>query len=285
MGRYARVLVAFDGSISSRNALQQAFKLIGPDGCSIIVVSVAPPHRGVRDLVVEGDVVSSLRQPCEEALREAERIAEESRVRIRSVCEQGQPYARIVDLADAEDCDLIVMGRRGLRRLERVFVGSVTARVIGHTQRDVLVVPRGAVLGWNRLLLATDGSRYSATATAKAIDLAREYGGELVVACAVDLPAELYAEAPKFFEEQVGKARETSEAVTRQAEAAGVRAETHVGECEADTAIVTLAKDRKADLIVMGTHGRTGLRRLLMGSVTEKVIGAAACPVLVVRSH
>ena len=72
--------------------------------------------------------------------------------------------------------------------------------------------------------------------------------------------------------------------VKKQAEAAGVKAETFVGEAEAYEAITKLAKEQKADMIVLGSHGRTGLRRLLMGSVAEKVIGYAPCPVLVVKS-
>ncbi len=68
------------------------------------------------------------------------------------------------------------------------------------------------------------------------------------------------------------------------AEAAGVRVESFVGEAESWEAIINLSKDQSIDVIVMGSHGRTGLRRLLMGSVTEKVIGHASCPVLVVKS-
>jgi nucleotide-binding universal stress UspA family protein len=57
-----------------------------------------------------------------------------------------------------------------------------------------------------------------------------------------------------------------------------------VGEAEAWEAVVKLAQDQEVNMIVVGSHGRTGLRRLLMGSVTEKVIGHAPCPVLVVKS-
>jgi nucleotide-binding universal stress UspA family protein len=82
----------------------------------------------------------------------------------------------------------------------------------------------------------------------------------------------------------IKKAKEYTAAVRKVAEAEGVKAESYVGEAEADEAIVKLAKEQGADLIVVGSHGRTGLRRLLMGSVTEKVIGTAPCPVLVVKS-
>ena len=168
--------------------------------------------------------------------------------------------------------------------MARALVGSVTARVIGHTQRDVLVVPAGSTLGWNRILTATDGSRFSAVATDKAISFAQAYGGTLAVLSVVDVPPELYAEAPRAVEDLIKKARGYTAAVRKQAEAAGVAVETFVGEAEADEAILKLAGEQKANMIIVGSHGRTGLRRLLMGSVTEKVIGNSTCPVLVVKS-
>jgi nucleotide-binding universal stress UspA family protein len=160
----------------------------------------------------------------------------------------------------------------------------VTARVIGHTQRDVLVVPNGTTVGWKTIVLATDGSKYSTTATERAIAFAKSYGGELKVISVVDVPSEFYAEAPQAVEALVRKAKGFVADVKKQAESAGVRAETFVGEAEAYQAINNLAQEQKANMIVLGSHGRTGLRRLLMGSVTEAVIGHAPCPVLVVKS-
>ncbi len=284
MGKYKKILVAFDGSESSKNALHQAFTLANDEKCWITVASVAPPYLGDLDLIAVKDVLSALRKPCEEALREAEKIAEKERALIKTVCEEGEPYERIVDLADAENCDVIVMGRRGLRRLERVLIGSVTARVIGHSQRDVLVVPRNTVIGWKKILLATDGSRYSKAATEKAIAFAKSYGGDIVAVSVVDVPTEFYAEAPKAVDDMIHQAKGYVADVKKQAEAAGVKAETYVGEGEAYEVITKLAKEQAVNMIVMGSHGRTGLKRLLMGSVTEKVIGHAICPVLVVKS-
>jgi nucleotide-binding universal stress UspA family protein len=284
MARYRKILVPIDGSDSSRNALLQAFRLAVDEKCWITVTSVVPPYTGDLDLTGVRDVRASLARPCEEALQEAVKTAERERVLIKTVCEEGEAWERIVDLADAENADIIVMGRRGLRRMERALVGSVTARVIGHTQRDVLVVPQDSRVGWKKAVVGTDGSRFSRVAVDKAISFAQSYGGELAVISVVDVPTELYAEAPKAVEDMVRKAKEYTAAVKQQAEAAGVRAESFVGEAEADEAIVKLARDQAADVIVVGSHGRTGLRRLLMGSVTEKVIGNAPCPVLVVRS-
>lgn len=283
MGKYRKILVAVDGSESSRNALRQAFRLANDEKCWITVTSVIPPYEGDIELTGVRDIRSALRKPCEDALAEAQKIAETERALIKPVCEEGEVYERIVDLADAENCDVIVMGRRGLRKLGRAFMGSVTARVIGHTQRDVLVVPKDTTMGWKKIVFPTDGSRFSAAAAERAVNFAKSYGGELLVLSVVDVPSEFYGESPKAVEQLVAQAKQYVADVKKAAEAVGVKAEAFTAEAEAHAAVVNLAKERRADLIVMGSHGRTGLRRLLMGSVAEQVIGNAPCPVLVVK--
>ncbi len=243
-----------------------------------------PAYDGEIETVGIKDIRAALRKPCEDALAAAQKAADAERMLVKTVCIEGEIYMRIVDLADAENCDVTVMGRRGQRFIERSLVGSVAARVIGHSQRDVLVVPEGTSLGWKTIVVATDGSRYSAAAADRAIAFAQSYGGALKVLSAADVPPEFYAEAPQAVEDLVRKAREYVAEVKTKAASAGVEAETFVGEAEAHEAVITLAKDQNADLIVIGSHGRTGLRRLLMGSVAERVIGYAPCPVLVVKT-
>ena len=284
MGKYRKILVAVDSSESSRNALSQAFKLANEEKCWITVTSVVPPYDGEIEILGVKDIRAALRKPCEDVLAEVEAMAQTERMLVKTVCEEGEVYERIVDLADAENCDVIVMGRRGLRRIARTLIGSVTARVIGHTQRDVLVVPNGATVGWKTIVLATDGSKHSAAAAERAIAFAKSYGGELKVLSVVDVPSEFYADAPKAVEDLVQKAKGFVADVKKQAEAAGVPTETFVTESEAHQAVNNLAREQKANMIILGSHGRTGLRRLLMGSVTEAVIGHASCPVLVVKS-
>jgi nucleotide-binding universal stress UspA family protein len=284
MGKYKKILVAIDGSESSRNALVQAFRFAVDEKCWITVTSVIPPYDGEFEIVGVRDIRAALRKPCEDALSDARKLAEQERVLIKTVVEEGEAHERIVDLADAENCDITIMGRRGLRAVERMLVGRVTARVIGHSQRDVLVVPNNTAVGWKTILFATDGSKYSALAADRAIAFAKSYGGELKVLSVVDVPTEFYAEAPQAVEDLIRKAKGFVADVKKQAEASGVKAETFVGEAEAHEAVNKLAEEQKADMIVIGSHGRTGLRRLLMGSVAEKVIGYATRPVLVVKS-
>ncbi len=283
MGRYKKILVAIDGSESSRNALRQAIKLANSEECWITVVSVIPSYTGDLSATFIGDMRKAMAEPCEKALSEAENIAKSERALIKTVCEEGEIYERIVDLADAENCDLIVMGRKGLSQIERAFMGSVAARVIGHSQRDVLVVPINTTIGWKSIFLNTDGSKYSEAATESAINFAKFYGGELMVLSVVEVTEEFLARAPGMVEDMVKKAKGFVEDVKKKAEGSNIKTTSFVREGEAYRVITNLARENKVDIIVLGSHGRTGLRRLLMGSVTAKVIGHSPCPVLVVK--
>jgi len=284
MGRYKKILVAIDGSESSKHALRESFKLATDEKSWVTVVSVIPQYEGDLGATWISNVREAMKKPCQIALSEAENMAKKERVLIKTVCEEGEIYERIVDLADAENSDLIVMGRKGISKLSKALVGSVTARVIGHSQKDVLVVPEGTSIGWKNIVFATDGSKFSEAATNKAIDFAKSYGSEIQVISVVDVTEEFMARAPGAVEDLVKKAKEIVEDVKKKAFSEGIKAESIVREGDAYKVIVNIAKKQGANAIMMGSHGRTGLRRLLMGSVTERVIGHAPCPVLIVKA-
>jgi nucleotide-binding universal stress UspA family protein len=284
MGKYRKILVAVDGSESSLHALRESLKLAKDEKCRVTVVSVMPRYEGDLGATWVNNVKESIMHPCKIAISDAKKIAEEQSVLIETVCEEGEIYERITDLADAENCDLIVMGRKGRSQIEKALIGSATARVIGHTQRDVLVVPEVSTIGWEKILLATDGLKYSETAIDRAMEFAKSYGSELKIISVVDVNEEFFARAPEAVEGLLNRARGLVDSVKKKATSEGIKAEGLVREGEAYKSIVNVSKEEKADAIIMGSHGRTGLRRLLMGSVTEKVIGYSACPVLVVKT-
>ncbi len=283
MGRYRKILVAFDGSLSSKNALKQAIRLSREEKSWLKVLAVVPDYEGDLELIGISNIKSLIEGPKEKLISEAKEIAQEEGATVLADAEQGEAYERIVEVADAENCDLIVMGRRGIHRVERMLMGSVTARVIGHTQKDVLVVPRDATIGWKQILLATDGSRYSDVATEHAINFAKSYGGDMVAVSVVDVTDEFYTQAPQMVEDMIERSKRILQGVTEKAEASNIKIETLVKEGEPYQKIVEVAKEKDAGVIFMGSHGRKGVKKLLMGSVTEKVIGHAPCPVLVVK--
>jgi nucleotide-binding universal stress UspA family protein len=280
MTMYERILVAVDGSSSSLHALRQAFRITrGP----ITALAVAPPYEGDLRLVGVKNLESLLTAPCDKALAEANRLAQQEQVPIKTLCEFGDPYVTISEVAESERCQLIVLGKSGPDLLQWALMGSVTGRVIGHTGLDVLVVPEGTIVGWKRILLATDGSEYSKRATARAMELCEVYGADLTVVSVLDFPPEFYVEAPELGERLSEEARHCVSEVRAQAEGRRLSPECLVRTGEPYKVIVTMAREKQADVIILGSHGRSGLKRLLMGSVTERVIGHAPCPVLVVK--
>ena len=153
-----------------------------------------------------------------------------------------------------------------------------------------------------RILLAVDGSGEAELATRTAVDLAQMSDSELHVVHVIDAapsPTLLYPEAtdPEGAEvsdqvleqdlerraEQLG--REILDAETERVRSAGsTLAQTHLAMGDAPREIVHLAEDLEAGLIVMGSRGRGGIRRALMGSVSDSVVRHAHCPVLIVRA-
>jgi len=281
---YSKVLVPIDGSASSFHALEQACQLASVEKSGILAACIAPDYEGDLDSFVASDIMlQQMRRPCEDALAKAKEIAARHGHTIQTVLEEGDPSSRIIEIAAHRNRDLIIMGRRGLSNLERVFVGSVTQRVIGQHHGDVIVVPDNASIAWQKILVATDGSLYSQAAIQRAICFAKAYGGAIDVLAVVDAPAEFYGDAPALLEELARKANGYAEAAANQAAAAGVNATAHAAEGNAYEVIPETASRLGSEIIVVGSHGRTGIRRLLLGSVAEKVIGLARCPVMVVR--
>lgn len=281
MGRYKKILVAYDGSVSARSALIAAGKIAAEEKSWVKVVAVVPVYEGDLELVGVSRIKETISGPGRKILAEARALAEENGLHVLTDLEQGEPFERIVHVADDEKCDLIVMGRRGISHLERELMGGVTARVIGHTGHDVLVIPEGAKLAWDRILVATDGSSRSEEAVGLAIRIAAAHSSELTVMSVVYTNDEFQALAPSMVTEMVIKAKSMVEKIGQQAEQAGVKAAAVVKEGEPFKAITALAGEIQADVIVMGSQGRRGLSKVLMGSVTERTIGYSPCPVLI----
>jgi len=281
MAKYRKILVAYDGSPSAKNALSLAGRMYREDKSWIKVLAVVPAYDGDLDLIGVSNIKETIAGPGEDLLAEARQLADREGVHILTNLEQGEPYERIVRVAEEENCDLIVMGRRGKGTVERGLMGSVTARVIGHTGKDVLVVQEGGELSWENILLATDGSAYCDNALARALEIAQERHGKLNAVSVVYTNDEFYALGQKEMKELYQEADKVLDKVRKWAGDLGVQNELFVREGEPHQAITELAGELPATLIVMGSHGRKGLTRLLMGSVTERVIGYSDCPVLV----
>ena len=143
---------------------------------------------------------------------------------------------------------------------------------------------------WKRIFCPIDFSDASRAAMEVAADLTKRFGGELVLLHAYPVPGYTFPDgsvvaSPRMMQELADQAKRHLEEWRVDAErlvgAPRVSAETAIGEPAAE--ILATAQARGADLLVMGTHGRTGLEHALMGSIAERVVRRAHCPVLTVR--
>jgi nucleotide-binding universal stress UspA family protein len=134
------------------------------------------------------------------------------------------------------------------------------------------------------ILHPTDFSEQSENAWRLACALARDYGARLILLHVVHPPAAIYGEAVYVPEPEEYREPLRRQLHQLQVPGADVRAERRLEEGDAATEILRVARETDTNLIVMGTHGRTGLGRLLMGSVAEQVLRSAHCPVLTVKS-
>lgn len=191
--------------------------------------------------------------------------------------------------ADDIDADLIVMGTHGRTGLEHALLGSVAEKVVRRALCPVLTVPPRADLdGIERILVPVDFSKHGRAALQHAAVLAHLFGAHLDVLHVVQS-----ASPPSTFGMGAGtslapalveRSQKAIEEVTAEIVGADVEWETHTEMGYAAADIIRFAESSGADLIVMATHGRTGLRHVLLGSVTEKVVRHACCPVFRLHS-
>jgi nucleotide-binding universal stress UspA family protein len=276
-----KLLVCTDESPDSQGAITAALDLAKAAGCQVFllqVLSFIPLYElQAPDLLPPPMVNMELQAAQEAAVRIRLESWQEKAVKMGVRLEPRlrtsvSAYEGILEEAEAVQPDWIIMGRHGLTGLTRLLLGSVTARVIGHSAVSVLVVPRGAALEFKQVLIAADDSPFSAAAWQEALSITQRMGSQLT-AIAVAASG--------------GEAKGANQLVQRmeaEARLRGVSLETAVPSGRPFEAILQVAQAKKVNLIVLGSHGRTGLRRLLLGSTAERVIGQAPCPVLVVKN-
>jgi nucleotide-binding universal stress UspA family protein len=280
MSTYSHILAAVDGSLPSQHALEQIPSL---PGCRVTAAAVVPPPPGgLGDLSPE--LEARLRAPYEKALASCQKWAKGRGLSLETLLLKGEPPEALSAAARDYGCDLVAIGKRGYDLPAGAQMGRITERVIGYCPTDVLVVPVRGSLDLKRLLLPVDGSRFSRRAATQALALAAASGSTLLAVSVLDAPLGFMTDVPEVARELLNNLEDLVAGVARQAADRGVACETRVAVGPAYRLIVELAGEWDAGLIVMGSHGRTGLKRLLMGSVTERVVGQAPCPVLVVKA-
>jgi nucleotide-binding universal stress UspA family protein len=297
-----RVLLATDGSESSTIAAALAGNIPWPAGTSLDVVRVvgenAPeliggPWPGVA-FTVSPDLEAAAIRDAENALVALVEPLRAMRLNVAHAVLRGQPTDAILSWIDRHRPDLVIVGNRGVSAIERTLLGSVSAALIDRSPVPVLVARRPTIA---RVVVAVDGSEIASEAVATVRRwpfLAMTDVRTLSVAPAPASwwPADLAGRpADVAAVDRDATADILLEHDTIAAEAAavlravGFTAESEVRSGSPASVIVDFVEEWNADLVIMGSHGRTGLARLLLGSVARNVLHHAGCSVLVVRRH
>jgi nucleotide-binding universal stress UspA family protein len=298
--KITRILVGTDFSAESEVALDHAVRIARHVGAELLLA-----HAGT---VI--DTADAALAPESAALLEYERIVAEhaaenrahlgelvDRVRASGVkaAEQivdGFPDTGISEAADELNVDLVVMGTHGRTGLKRILLGSVAERVVRLCRRHVMVArptENGQKAGYSSILVPTDFSPRAELALVIALELVAD-GGQIELLHAWNLPALTGSLVPsRVSESALEPVRASLEAGAREKGEALMARHPH----PSVQMTLTIVNDSPAhaidgavgghDLIVMGGHGRRGLRRLILGSVAEATVRHAPCSVLVVH--
>jgi nucleotide-binding universal stress UspA family protein len=231
--------------------------------------------------------VDALEGQGQQIVDEAENRARGSGVDVTTDVIQGGPSRTILDYVDDRGVDLVVMGTRGERDVERLLLGSVTERIVRSAPIPVLAVPPNSDRTYppESVLVGTDGSEGSDAALAEGIDLASIAGATLhVLSVLEDSLLGIDVRSAAAAEERERRDENLLEAARDRAEQAGVTVETAIEEGGVVETFNEYAAEHGVDLVLVGTHGRTGFDRRILGSVTEDVLRTADVPVLSVRA-
>lgn len=272
MGDLKSVVLATDGSEHSEGAIKEAIYIAKNCGAKLSVLQVLQVNP---EFATEGlEYVEKMEISCRIHFDHIRDLSAEENVEIESVCRRtDKPHEIIIEEANNRNADIIVMGRRGWTGLKRLLMGSVTANVIASSPCKVLIVPTGVVVKSEVIMLATDGSKYSEAAEAEVLSMARRCSHiqKFIVLSAASTKANL------------SEAKINVEKIQKDAHELGITIEPITAVGKPHEVILRTAKEKNCDLLILGTYGRTGVKRLVMGSVSEKVVTHIDCAVLIVK--
>lgn len=286
-----KILCPVDFSAGSKQALHWAVRLANEADAELVVFHAWQTPPVAAEYAFAATMTAQLQEAAVEALAadlETARSLGASRASSKLV--NGPAWSMIVDELAAGGFDLVVMGKHGRTGLKRLLIGSVAEKVVRHAACAVLVVPtEGAPVPFAKVLVPVDFSACSHAAMEAVTALAQPGGEGITLLHVIDLPVNYHGE-PKIegLMEAVDKrGTETLErwaGELRTKVQVPVKPRSRIG--RAATEILAVLDEKPAfDLVVIGSHGRTGLARALIGSVAEKTVRLAPCPVLVVRCH
>jgi nucleotide-binding universal stress UspA family protein len=290
-----RILYATDLSSTSDAAWDEARRLGRLLNAEILLLHVVSPPlvfpvEGYFPPELYEDLLRNVRRDAEKGFDRLLGSVAGSGLKVRIRLEEGAPASRILEVATQEAADLLVVGTHSRTGLPRVVLGSIADRMVRQATCPVLTVrstpgggPRGEI---RRICYATDFSPTARAAWPWVVAIATAAGAEVDLVHVTfepipdrHLPAEATGRMAQFLRDQ---GRAEAERFLERAALPRERVQVRLSQGVPGEQIVRRAQDGNADLVVMGTHGWSGIVRWMLGSVAHYVIQTAPCPVLTI---
>ena len=295
--RLRQILAPTDFSTFSFKGVRYAIWLADGLGAALELVHVvepAPLFGGEESLLLVHNDLEVLDLAERQVSRLANRLSKKGSM-VRPFIRYGKPFNEISTPAGAHNADLIVMATHGHTGLKRVLLGSTAERVVRHAPSPVLTIPARSVRPrggkpraprLKKIVVPIDFSETSAQALPYAAALAERFGAEITLLHVIE-PLPLPADSGYVPASTQSADQDTAQThlltLSREAFDGDIPARTLVRRGQPFQEITDRASSLGADMIVLTTHGYTGLTHVLLGSTAERVVRHADCPVLVVR--
>ncbi|NEW86963.1 universal stress protein [Rhodopseudomonas sp. WA056] len=279
-----RILVATDFSTRSDRALRRAVLLARQHSAAMTIVHVIDDDQPPALWKAEEREAQSLLNELAATVCEIDGVACDGRMAY------GEPFQALADAADGVDADLVVLGPHRRQALRDIFIGTTAERTIRSTRRPVIMANAVPSAHYGSVLVATDLSDCSAHSIAEAQKLGLLGHSDVVVVHAFDAPAQALvirssmtgAQLRAYLAEEEAEATKGLTAFLARTGLQPARSIVTANEGTAADAIRKCVKQQRADLVVIGTRGRTAAARFILGSVAEEVLRESDIDVLIV---
>ncbi|MBD3413108.1 MAG: hypothetical protein GF421_01590 [Candidatus Aminicenantes bacterium] len=279
-----KILWATDFSDEAQEALLYTEAFARAFKAQVVALHVVPdfsPALYDAAEVIKGEIAERVASVKEEKKKKIKDIEKSKSISIKAIIKEGNPAKKIIETSEKEKADLIVLGRRGLSAVEKLFIGSVANKVLRNSSIPLLLIPKNhAQPRFKKILVPTDFSDQEEKERDYAWKLAKKFDSHLLLLHVLELHD--YKFPPRVLDEMFEKVEQRlKQRKKREREDIQV-SEKVFHSINAALGITDYAEENKADMIVMSTCVQSQWERFFLGSTTEKVISFSSVPVLAI---
>ena len=300
---FSRILIPLDGSPRAEVILEQVARIVKREDSEVLLVRAVPVPFSIESTKV-ATATSQDREDAQKYLHDVARRFSGRGAKIHARVVEGQPAEAILEAAEREGATLIALTTHGRTGLARWMMGSITDKIArgsalpllivrsfrSGTQGDLETIPP-VEIPFRRILVPVDGSVNSMSVIGPAEKLAQLYNSEILVLHVRPIawpssPILPGMDAGQFPSSPPLPASAKDEVTARAAERfeqAGLRVTRLTLEGDAASEIFDVARNHKADLVALASHGQSGMGRWVLGTVAERILHTVALPILLVR--